>query len=259
MRFDLHRSARQLKDLGIRQHKARAFRLRSRNIPHRRALLAAIDHLDLFGAKRLVDDRGQVVIVQKRLVDLVFVRVDMALHHVFTQPPRRVDQHDLVKPAFRVDREHDARAGQVRADHVLYADRQGDFEVIKALQLAIGDRPVGEERRQTGLAGIQQRVFSTYVQEGFLLARKTGVRQIFCRGRGTYGDRWFPLSDARTQLTIGCAYVLFGLFGPDPFGDGSTDRLARRGQRDPLGFELGENFAQHAIQTVARYETAIGV
>ena len=111
--------------------------------------------------------------------------------------------------------------GQVRAHHALHADRQGDLEVVEALVDAIGDRPVGEQRGEAALAGVEQDLAALDVQIRFLLAGEAGVGQVLGRGAAAHGD----VDAARRArptvlvgLTIACCEVAGSV--------GLEDRLA---------------------------------
>ena len=57
-------------------------------------------------------------VVEKRLEDLVFVRIDGSLDDVLAESPRGIDQHDVVETRFGIDREHHAGAAEVGAHHL---------------------------------------------------------------------------------------------------------------------------------------------
>jgi hypothetical protein len=118
---------------------------------------------------------GEVGIVEEGLEDLELVGIDGALHDVLAEAPGPGDQHELVEARFGVDGEHHARGRQVRAHHLLHPDRQRHLLVVEALEVAVGDRPVGEERGVAAAAGGQQRLGADHVQEGLLLAGEAGV------------------------------------------------------------------------------------
>jgi hypothetical protein len=58
--------------------------------------------------------------------------------------------------------------------------------MVKALDLAVGDGPVGKQAGKTVVTGIEHCPHSTHVQVGLLLAGKAGIRQVFCRGTGAH-------------------------------------------------------------------------
>lgn len=117
--------------------------------------------------------------LEKRLEHDVLVRIHCTLNHRLAKTPGCAD-HDCVRKArFRVDREDDAGAGEIRADHPLDADRQCDFKMIKTLGLAIGDRSIGEERSVASATCVKQRGLADDVQESLLLTGEARLRQVF--------------------------------------------------------------------------------
>ena len=99
-------------------------------------------------------------LVEQRLEHLVLVGIDGALDDDLAEAPGGIDEHDPVESGFGVDREHDARAGEIRAHHLLNADGKSHLEMVEPLRLAIADRAIGEERGVAAPAGIEQRIRS---------------------------------------------------------------------------------------------------
>lgn len=132
-------------DFLIAEHKGRALGKRGQHIFCRAFAVSSIDQLVRFAATALLHDRHQFRIGKQRLVDLVLVRIDYALHDVLAQTPSGVDQHYLFESGLRVDGKHHTCAAEVSAHHRLHADRQGHLAVIETLRDTVGDRPIGEQ------------------------------------------------------------------------------------------------------------------
>ena len=98
-----------------------------------------------------------------------------------------VDQHDVGEAALGVEGEQNAGRPQVGANHLLHAHREGDGEVVEAAVHAVGDGPVGEQRRQALVVGAQHFLLAADVEEGLLLPGKAGRRQVLGRGAGAHG------------------------------------------------------------------------
>ena len=62
----------------------------------------------------------------------------------------------------------------------MHADGQGHLQVVEAVLLPVADGPVGEQRGIAPPAGIEQVVFTADIEKSFLLAGKTGFREILC-------------------------------------------------------------------------------
>ena len=67
-----------------------------------------MDHLDLFRAKTLFEDRYQIAVAKERFEDLVFVWIHGTLHDIFAKTPGGIYQHRVRKTCFGVDGEHHA-------------------------------------------------------------------------------------------------------------------------------------------------------
>ena len=92
----------------------------------------------------MADDRCKTL-EKGRFENQVFIRIDGSLHHVLAQAVGRREQNHITKPRLGIEAEHHPRAGQIGAHHALNADRKGYIEVIKAVQLPVGNGPVGEQ------------------------------------------------------------------------------------------------------------------
>ena len=117
------------------------------------------------------------------------VRVDGTLHHRFTQPVAGRDEHHVVEAGFGVDREHHAGRAQIGSHHTLHTGRQSDHIVLEAFVHAVADGAIVVERRKHFLHLVQHVVDADHVQEGFLLACKGCVGQVFGGGRRADGKR----------------------------------------------------------------------
>ena len=96
----------------------------------------------------------------------------------------------------------------------------------KSLDLAIGNRPIGEQRGIAFAAGVQQIRFAYHVQEGFLLTSETGVGQVFCCGARADGDRDIRLARCIRQSAVFGDDLLCRIFWPIPTQNQVADGLA---------------------------------
>ena len=134
----------------------------------------------MLGADGTLQDRP-VSLIQERLEDQEFVRIDPALDHGFAQAVGAVDQDDVGKTGLGIDREHDARTAEIRADHGLHAGRQRDANLVDAVVLSIADGAIGVQRGEASAHGVEQCGFAAHVQEGLLLTREARLGQVFGR------------------------------------------------------------------------------
>ena len=187
MLLDQAGPARQRQDVVVIDTETLAVLGRHGDVAGHLAAADVVDQLLLLGAELLAQD-GPKALLQGRLEDVELVRVDRAGHDIFAQPVGAVDQHGIGETGLGVDGEHDAGGGQVRAHHLLDADRQADAQRVETLVHAVGNGAVGVERGETALAGFQQGGRSLNIQIGFLLAGKAGVGQVLGRGAGAHRD-----------------------------------------------------------------------
>ena len=138
----------------VAEGEAVALGARRRQVAGRPPRAAGEDEGLLLGAELAVDDRPSTF-AEHRRVDEELVGVDLALDHVLAEPPGGVDQDDVGKAGLGVEGEHHPGGAAIGADHLLDADREGDLEVVEAVELAVGDRSIGEEGGEAGLAGPQ--------------------------------------------------------------------------------------------------------
>ena len=208
--FDVHGAAivllnhqrilRQLLDVGISQGVAVA--LLNRHV-HSFDQLAGSGfffgggkhHLDEFAAQIAADD-GFFAGLQHGFVHVKLIGVYSALHHGFAQAVTAGDEDHVAEAAFCIHGKHHARCALVGAHHALHAGRQGNIGMGKALVHAVADGAVVIQRGEYFLDFVQHLLDAHHVQEGFLLAGKRGIRQVFRRGGRTHG---------KAGLIIACA------------------------------------------------------
>jgi hypothetical protein len=236
-----------------------ALLLRSGYVARHRLSGRAVDHLDLFRAEVARHDGRKIRVVEERLEDLELVGVHGALHDVLSKTPCPGDQHELVEARLGIDGEHHARGRHVGTHHLLDPDRQGHLKMIEAVEVAIGDRPVGEKRGIAAPAGGHQRLGAHDVQERLLLAGEAGVGQVLGRGRGADGDRQLLLIRAGGHLGIGLPDVGGDLFWKLTGLEGLADRRSGLLQGDAMFVERFHLLADDALQPVGLHEGAIGV
>ena len=182
--LDLDRGVGQGQDVGVADAEALPVRLRRRDDSAGLAGMAVgVDHLELLLAATAAE-YGPMALLEGRLVNVVLVRVDRALNDGFAQSVGTGDENHVGKAGFGIDREDDAAGCQIRTDHLHHRHRQRDLEVVEVALDAIADRPVGEERRQAALVGIDQQGLAAHVQVGIVLACEARGRQVLCGGRG---------------------------------------------------------------------------
>ena len=260
MRLDGAGPARELENVGVLEHEAGSLRLRRRHVARRTVVAGrSVDHLLRLAAELLLDDRRERGVGEERLVDLVFVGIDRALHHVLAQPPGGVDQNQPVESGLGVDREHHPGGAAIRMHHALNADRERDLEMIEALGLPVADGTVGEQRGVAAPAGIEQRGLAADIQERFLLPGEARVRQVF-RGRaGAHGDVEIILPAAAAQFAIAGADGLRQIVRPLPAQKLVAYRRADLGERGMAGTPRRERIPDHPHQSVGFDESPVSV
>ena len=211
--FDIHRAtvmvlngaspAAEHKDVRVGQHEGGAFGPRGRHVAGRPLAGARIDHLLRLAAEPLLDDRHEFGVRQQRLEHLILVGIDGALHDVLAEPPRRVDDHHLVKTCLGVDGEHDTGTAKIGAHHQLHSDRECDLHVIETFRLPVADGPIGEQRREAAPAGSEQRRLAANVEEGLLLTGKARIGQVLGSGARSHRDVHVRPARAAAQFGIG--------------------------------------------------------
>jgi hypothetical protein len=147
-----------------------------------------VNHPFLLSAKRPRQHRP-VAVPEGGFVHIEFIRVDCALDDVLAEPIGPGDEHHVAEARLRVEREGDAARSLVGAHHLHDTDRQRNLEVIEAIVDPVGNRTVGEQRREAAAANLDDGLRSANVEKALVLAGKTRRRQIFCRSRTADGNR----------------------------------------------------------------------
>jgi hypothetical protein len=192
--------ARQLQHVGLAEGEAVA--LLQRHIHVASGAVLAVHHPDRLAAEPLAHDRRKALL-ERRFEDQVFVGVHGPLHHVLPEPIGRREQHGVAEAGFGVDAEHHPGAGLIGAHHALHADGEGHLEVIEAVDLPVGDGPIGEQGGEAAPAGRQQRLLTFHIQIGLLLPGERGIGQVFSRSARAHGYGRCP------QLAVGVDDRLF--------------------------------------------------
>jgi hypothetical protein len=233
--LDRHGLARQLPDLVLVEDELGAQRLGHGEVARAAAASLVVHHRDLLGAQAAGD------LGPGRLEDEVLVRIHHALDDVLAQAVDAGDEDDLVEARLRVEGEDDARAGQVRADHLLDANREVDLLVVEAALGPIDDGAVREQRCEAAPAGLDQRRHAVHVQVGLLLAGKACLGQVL-RGRArAHGDVGLGLARLAGQVGVCARHLVEERFGER----GLADHLAALGRAgaqlaDVVGVDRGQ-------------------
>ncbi len=140
-------------------------------------------------------------------MNVEFVGINRTLHHGFTQAIRGGDKHHVVKTGFGIDGEHHARCAGIGTHHALDAGGQRHFTVREALVYAIGNGAVVVERCKHVFDRDLDVIQAMNVEEGFLLAGKRGIRQVFGCCRGTHRNRDFG-AGIGNHLGIGVSHFM---------------------------------------------------
>ena len=253
MGLDGQAPCRELQDIVVGKHEARAIHLARHHGACHAGTGLAVDHLALLGAQPLFDDRPAFALAQQRLEYHELVRIHVSLDHAFAEAPGTVDPYHVAEARLGIEREHDAGRAEIRAHHALYAHRERRVVVAVPACVAIGHDPVGEQRRVASLAGIDDGTLARDIEEGIELAGETRVGKIL-RGR------------ARAHRDVGATErpVGFGYLARDRdrhvgFHDGIPDRRAGLRQAHLLGGEARKAAADQDIETGIAQEHAIGL
>src|SRR3990167_1051707 len=186
--LDDHRLLGQLADLSISQAETRTFG--TVHIDHLDRFtglgFVAVDHLDGFASK-VAAQNCRAAGFQRLLVHVELVRVDRTLHYSFAEAVGAGDKYHVAETGFGIEGEHHAGSAGFRTHHALHASRQRDQFVVKALVHAVGNGAVVEQRGEYFFGSADHVVHTANVQEGFLLASKRGIWQVFGGGRGAHG------------------------------------------------------------------------
>ena len=163
--------------------------------------VVGVHHANRLAPKAFAEDRCKTC-RQGGLENQVFIGIHRALDHGFAKAIGGREQHRITKTGFGVDAEHHPSCRQISTHHALHSDREGHREVVIAVELAVGDSPVSEQRGVTAAAGRQQGRLAVHVEEGFLLTGKAGLGQVFGGSAGAHRHRDGPRCRSRPQLPI---------------------------------------------------------
>ena len=96
-------------------------------------------------------------LVEQRLEDQVLVGVTDALHDDLAETPGGVDQHDPSGIRSRY-RSRTSRPRPPRSERTIRCTpiESATFEMVEALDLAVADRAIGEQRGETATARVEQ-------------------------------------------------------------------------------------------------------
>ena len=254
-----HGPAAQLHDLRVGQHERLPLAFGGVDRAGAGATALGIDHLPGLLAEGLLDDGCAAGLVEQRLEDEVFVGVDRALHHRFAEPPGGTDHGHARKAGVGVDGEHHPGAADVGSDHPLHADRERHIEVVEVLDLAVTDRPVGEEGGVTAAAGVEQVALTRHVEERLLLPGEAGVGQVLGGGAAAHGDRQVRLPGLLRELPIRGTDAVGDVRGKLTIQEQLAQGLTRDAQRGAAFVEQLQLAPQFRLDPVCRDECAVGV
>ena len=183
MVFNLDGGIGQHQHIGVTQAKARPVGAGRGAVDDRLARAArCVNHLHLLVAQSAAQHAAKAL-AERGFVHIKLVRVYRALHHVFTQAPGTGDEHHVRVTRLGVDGEHHAAGRLVAAHHLHHRHRQKHLEMVEPVVDAVRDGAVREQRGLTALDRVNQQLFALNVEVGVVLASKTGVGQVFGRGR----------------------------------------------------------------------------
>ena len=148
------------------------------------------NHFHLLESCEMIEDGTHRTFTQERFEDAPFVGVHGAFHDILAEAPGAADHHHRTESRFGVERERHPGGPAVTAYHLLHPHRQGNDGVLHAVQLSIGNRPIGEKRGETPNDRVAQRLFAHHVEIALLLPREAGIGKVFGRGGTAHGHRW---------------------------------------------------------------------
>ena len=265
--LDRDRVLGKLEDVLVGQAEPLAVGLGSRDVPGRHPLLALDeDHLDCLVADEAAQ-HGTVALLEGGLEDVVLVGVDGALDDVLAEAVGAGDEDDVPEAGLGVEREHDARRGEVRAHHLHDADRQCHVEVVESLVNAVVDGTVGEEAREAAPAGVEEALVPVDVEVGVLLAGEARRRQVLGRRRRPHRQAHL-VPVLLLELAVGGDDLVGEVLGqPGAVDDLPGALAAAREVGDVLGVELVDRlverrkrpgFLQHVAVALGRDGEAVG-
>ena len=147
---------RERENVILAHREAQAVIRRHWHVLHHFSAADVIDEFEFLRAENFLENRT-IALPKGGLEHIIFVGIHRALHHVFTEAVGGVDEHCVAKSALGVDGEHHPGSREVGAHHALDTDGERDLVVVESLVHAVGNRPVGEERRKAPLARFKQR------------------------------------------------------------------------------------------------------
>jgi hypothetical protein len=160
---------------------------------------------------------------ERRLVDIEFVGIDLALHDVLAEAIGAGDEHHVAEAGLGIQREDHAARRVVGAHHLHHADRQEDLEVVEAVVDAINNGAVGEQRGKALPASLEHVVRAADIQIALMLAGEAGGWQVLGGGRAAHRDR-DVVAVFRFQFAVGLHDRLAQCIG----GGGGVDNLPSR-------------------------------
>ena len=196
---------------------------------HALARLVGIDHALLLGTDLAAQD-GVFAGPERRLVDVELIRIDRALDDHLAETIAAGDKHRITEPGFGIEGEQDAGGTDIRAHHELHARRQRYILVLETVVHAVGDRAIVVQRGEDFLECVDDVIGTADIEEGFLLAGKRGIGQVFGGGRGAHGDGDIRAAGALAKLRIGFAHGLVEFGDQGGFNDPAADFGTGRGQ-----------------------------
>ena len=154
--FNRHRIACQLQHVLVINTESLLIIHRHRHIASRQAGrgILTVHHAPCL-ATQLATNNRCLAIFQRGLEYIKLIRVNRPLHHILSQPPGAVYQHNILKAGFGINGEHHTGGACIGAHHFLYANRQCHFHVLKAFMHAIGNGAIGKQGCIHPLAGEQ--------------------------------------------------------------------------------------------------------
>ena len=178
MGLDLERIAGQFKHIRIAETKALAIRFGRGYIAcGATGFPLDIDHLHRLVAETTAQ-HGTVTSQKSRLMDVEFVRIDSALHHILSQAPGAGDKNRIAETRFGVERKHHAGGGEIGAHHLHHANGKRHLKVIEAMFDAIVDGAISKQAGKTASAGIDQILLAPHIKIGILLTSEARRGQV---------------------------------------------------------------------------------
>src|SRR5690606_33769189 len=257
--FDDHRLASQVADLLVGETEA-----------HTRGLVdfygldrlagagfRAVNHLDCLAAQVAAQD-GWPAGFKSVLVNVEFVRVHRALYDSLAQAVGAGDEHHVAETGLGIQGKHHTGGACFRANHALDTSGQSDQLVIEALVHAVGNGAVVEEGGENLFGSANHVVHATNIEEGFLLAGKGSVRQVFSGCRRTYCYRQVVI--AGRHFGKGCANIGVQLRRELGGHDPAADLRTGLGQGvDIIYIQRVEHCMNLLVQAAELHEITIGL